>query len=102
MDYKDFGARVRKVRRARNLTLETLAKMVEISPSFLGHIERGTRIASMGTLIAICNELHVSPEYLLRGNLSKYMPPTETDEAARLRAKALEILRHIEQLAEED
>lgn len=72
MDYKDFGARIRAMRRQKSLTQEHLAELVGISASFLGHIERGTRVASLETLVALCNSLDVSPEYLLCASLTSY------------------------------
>lgn len=69
MDYQDLGRRVRTVRRQVGLTQETLAERVGISASFLGHIERGTRAASLETLVALCNELSISPVYLLQASL---------------------------------
>ena len=47
VDYKDLGHRVRTLRRMRDLTQEELAEKLDISASFLGHIERGTRVASL-------------------------------------------------------
>ena len=70
VDYKDFGARVRIIRRKQSLTQEELAEKVGISASFMGHIERGSRIASLETLIALCNALKTSPEYFLTASLS--------------------------------
>ena len=69
MDYKDLGNRVRTVRRQQSLTQEQLAEKVGISASFLGHIERGTRKASLDTVIKLCNALKVSPSILLQDSL---------------------------------
>ena len=69
MDYKDLGTRVRIARRRKSWTQEELAEKVGISASFLGHIERGTRVASLETFVCLCNELCVTPEYLLANNL---------------------------------
>ena len=44
MDYIDLGRRVKELRRKQSLTQEALAEKLDISTSFLGHIERGTRI----------------------------------------------------------
>ncbi|MCH5285896.1 MAG: helix-turn-helix transcriptional regulator [Christensenellaceae bacterium] len=93
MDYKDFGSRIRSVRRHQSLTQETLAERVGISASFLGHIERGTRVASLETLVALCNELNVAPEYLLRASLTgynQYMPEGLSDQT---KTKLRELLR---------
>ena len=72
MDYKDLGSRIRVVRRQKSMTQEQLAEKVGISASFLGHIERGTRVASLETLVLLCNVLNVTPEYLLRASLTNY------------------------------
>lgn len=69
MDYIDLGAKVRACRRAKKLTQIELAEQVGISASFLGHIERGTRVASVDTLVALCNTLQVRADYLLSASL---------------------------------
>ena len=61
VNYQDLGLRVRDARKAKHLTQEQLAEKVGISSSFMGHIERGTRIASIDTLVSVCNVLSVSP-----------------------------------------
>ena len=70
VDYKDLGAQIRARRRIMGLTQEELAEQVGISASFLGHIERGSRVASLETVVALCNVLHVSPQTLLQGSLN--------------------------------
>lgn len=50
VNYQDLGLRVRDARKAKHLTQEQLAEKVGISSSFMGHIERGTRIASIESL----------------------------------------------------
>lgn len=65
MLYKRLGERVREVRRRKDITQADLAKASGISISFVGHIERGTRKASLETFVALCNALQVSPGVLL-------------------------------------
>lgn len=82
MNYQDFGLRVRALRRQMGLTQEELSEQVGISASFMGHIERGTRVASLETLVALCNTLNVNPEYLLQASLSSdayHMPQGLSD-----------------------
>ena len=78
IDYTDMGHRIRIARRKQSLTQEALAEKVGISASFLGHIERGSRIASLETLIALCNTLKTTPNELLRASLddelTEHMP----------------------------
>ena len=93
MDYKDLGNRVRTVRRQQSLTQEQLAEKVGISASFLGHIERGTRVASLETLVAIFNTLNVTPEYLLSASLHTFDQRMPEGLSERERAKLSEFLR---------
>lgn len=50
VDYVALGQRIRSHRCALHLTQEELAERVGISASFLGHIERGSRVLSVETL----------------------------------------------------
>ena len=50
VDYEGVGQRILKQRKAKQLTQEQLAENAGISLSFLGHIERGTRVASVEML----------------------------------------------------
>lgn len=65
MNYAAMGARIRRRRREIGLTQEQLAEAAEVSPSFLGHIERGTRTASIDTLVRLCLALNMSADAVL-------------------------------------
>ena len=67
LDYIKLGMRIRQVRKVRGWSQDVLAKKCGISMSFLGHIERGTRIMSLETLVSICNALDVGADELLWG-----------------------------------
>lgn len=69
MLYKGLGKRIRQQRILAKMTQEKLSEAAGISLSFLGHIERGTRKASLDTLVKICNALKVSPRLLLQDSL---------------------------------
>lgn len=71
IDYADFGMRVRKLRHKQGLTQEELAQQAGISASFLGHLERGTRIPSMETLCMLSNVLKTYPRYFLASGLEE-------------------------------
>ena len=73
VDYKELGKRIRAERIKLNLTQEKLAEKIEISESFLGHIERGDRKLSLETLIKISQTLNISIDYLLLGTMKQ--PP---------------------------
>ena len=69
IDYKDLGSRIRELRRRQSMTQEELAEKAGVSASFMGHIERGTRVASLETLVSLCNALKTSPQHLLAASL---------------------------------
>ena len=67
LDYSRIGQRIRQVRKVKGWSQGTLAEKCGISMSFMGHIERGTRIMSMDTFAGICNALEVKADELLWG-----------------------------------
>lgn len=72
-DYAQIGAKIREARRKLGWSQECLAEKADISPAFVGHIERGTRIMSLETFIKICRALDLSPDYVLFDTL----PPSD-------------------------
>ena len=70
MDYVKLGVRVRQQRELNNLTQGQLARKVGVTGSFIGHIERGEKKASVETVVALCNALEISPSVLLQDSLS--------------------------------
>ena len=60
-----FGENVRKQRRARGLSQETLAHEVDIDVSYLGQIERGERNPTLAIVERIATALQLSPLTLL-------------------------------------
>lgn len=67
LDYAKMGMRIRQVRKAKGWSQEELAKKCGISMSFLGHIERGTRIMSLDTFVSLCQKLDANADELLWG-----------------------------------
>ena len=71
MDYERLGLRVRQQREIKNLTQSQLARKTSVAASFIGHIERGEKKASVETVVALCNALDISPAVLLQDSLSE-------------------------------
>ena len=67
IDYFTMGQRIRARRRELGLTQEKLAERVDISPSFVGHLERGEKIPSLDTVARLCTAMDVSMDYLALG-----------------------------------
>jgi transcriptional regulator with XRE-family HTH domain len=72
-----LGARLRRERDRRGITLRELARRLEVSPSLVSQIETGKTQPSVRTLYAIVSELGVS--------LDEIFSPSEEDEEAEAR-----------------
>ena len=64
MDYYKIGQRVRKIRKAKGLSQENLAEMLDISVTHMSHIETGNTKMSFGLVDKIAEILGVSLDYL--------------------------------------
>ncbi|MDO5547616.1 MAG: helix-turn-helix transcriptional regulator [Eubacteriales bacterium] len=70
IDYNALGCQIRELRKKCGYSQEQLAELCDISTSFLGHIERGTRKMSLETLISLSNALHVTPDVILQNQIT--------------------------------
>ncbi len=95
MDYQYVGAAIRAARRARRLTIEHLAELANVSPSFLGNVERGARVPSLQTMVSLSRALHVSVDALLppAEPPAEPEPPEALDSARQLLSTALMLAR---------
>ncbi|WP_160688236.1 helix-turn-helix transcriptional regulator [Clostridium sp. C2-6-12] len=71
VDFKDVGDRVRTEREKLQISREKFAEILNLSPFFVGQIERGERKMSISTLISVSECLHVSLDYLIFGEVYK-------------------------------
>lgn len=62
-----IGNRIRFVREELSMTRENLSELINITPYFLGQIERGERNMSVKTLIKLSSCLNISIDYLVYG-----------------------------------
>lgn len=65
MDYTILGQNLRAARMRKKYSLCETASIIGITPSFLGHIERGSRRASLNTFLKVCDALHISADVAL-------------------------------------
>ena len=65
MNYFDIGQRVRRYRKAQNLSQEQLAEKIDISVTHMSHIETGNTKLSLPVLVALARELDVRTDDLL-------------------------------------
>ena len=62
-----IGHRIRNERIALGMTQSEFAKLLGISPSYLGALERGTRPVSRSIMNRLNEKTHISYDYLLEG-----------------------------------
>ena len=67
---KTIGERIVEGRKKLGLTRERFAELIGISAYFVGQIERGVRNMSYDTLLKISDCLHLSLDYLVKGEIS--------------------------------
>jgi len=60
-----FAKRVRRLRKSAKLSLEKAAERGDITANFWGDVERGKKVPSLDTIVAMANGLSLSPRILL-------------------------------------
>ena len=65
IDYRLIGRRIRACRRQAHLTQAELAERTGVCQQFIGCLERGKGIPSLGTVMSLCSALEVDPNALL-------------------------------------
>ena len=93
MDAKAVGQRIKAAREKKSMTQEDLAARINISPTHVSVIERGTKILRIDTFVAIANVLEVSADELLVDVVDR----AATGVASNLSA-VIEVLPHEEKM----
>ncbi len=63
-DLQKFGKRLKALRLDHNLTRLELAEILDMSPNFIGMIERGERNTTVENVFKIARALNVKPSNL--------------------------------------
>lgn len=69
ISYRAIGDRIRIEREKFDISREKFAELLNLSPFFVGQIERGERKMSISTLINVSECLHISIDYLIFGEV---------------------------------
>ena len=64
-DYSSIGLHIRKQRKTKKMTQADLAEAVGISVNYVGAIERGEKLPSLETFLAVLNALDLSADAVL-------------------------------------
>ena len=67
IDYVKIGKRIKEGRLHKKLTQEKLSELIDVSPSYISEIERGTSIASLSTVVKLSYVLDLNLDNLVRG-----------------------------------
>lgn len=67
---KMLGIRIKQARIAKDYSQLVLAEKINISPNFLGDIERGIKKPSLDTLVQISNLLNISVDTLISDSIT--------------------------------
>ena len=81
LDYQAIGVRIRRLRKERGLTQQTLAEMSGQEASNISHIERGATKLSLPTLVSVANALEVTVDQILCDSLPASRSVFETEAA---------------------
>ncbi|WP_306350030.1 helix-turn-helix domain-containing protein [Flavobacterium sp. '19STA2R22 D10 B1'] len=70
-----FGLKLRQVRTERNLSLFGLAKLTDLSKSYLNEIEKGKKYPKTDKIVLLAEHLEVSYDHLVSLKLDKNLAP---------------------------
>lgn len=85
VDYVALGNTIRRLRTERKWSQEKLAELSNLTPNFIGYIERAERIPSVASLLSIGCALEVTPNVLLRDSIPKHLYDALLDRPVYLR-----------------
>lgn len=68
INFKIIGIRVREARMYNRMSQAELAERIDMSVSYISHIETAKKRASLETLVRMANVLGVTVDYFLNGN----------------------------------
>lgn len=81
---EDMGKRIGQRRRGLQLRQKALAERLGISGNYLSALEHGKESPSLEVLVRLCNELRVTPDYLLMGAMHSNQIPKNIIDGLRL------------------
>ena len=98
-DYSVIGERIKRARKAKNMTQEKLAEKIDVSIAFLSRIERGSSQINLKRLGQICEILDITEGEILNGTTSKSPKYLDTDFSQLLKTCSSEKQRLIYDVA---
>ena len=87
INFERIGKRIQRRREEMNYTQEKLAEALDVSRNHISTIENGRCKLTIKTLILICRELKVTPDYFLLGTTHEYNPAKDIEDSLLLCTK---------------
>lgn len=84
LDRKEMGRRISKRRKKMGIKQNKLAESIGINSTHLSSIEAGRVTPSLEVLVKLCDELEVTPDYLLEGAMHSNNVPRSILDHLRL------------------
>ena len=105
MDYRSIGSNLRKIRVQNKLRQEDVAERANLSVNYVGAVERGERLPSLETFIALLNSTGASADivlsdvlengYIVKNSLlADKLKSVSKDELARIYDVLEALLKH--------
>lgn len=76
---KEFGNRLRNLRKYKKITQEKLAEMADVDIRQIARLEAGKSLPSISTLLKICNVFSITPNDLLLCDKNIQINSTKSD-----------------------
>lgn len=94
--YIEMGNRIKLRRKELRMKQSELAEKLDISNNHISSIENGREKPSLEILLGICEELKVTPDFLLLGNMHANNIPQDIIDGLRLcNEEDIEFMRKI-------
>lgn len=84
LNFKIIGLRVRESRLQKRMSQAVLAELIDMSVSYISHIETSKKQASLESLVRIANVLGLTVDHLLSGN--------QVNDTAEYRTELVQLL----------
>lgn len=84
IDREEFGRRLRMARQESKITSEQLANACGVNAVFIRQIESGTRLPSLAVFVKICDNLQISPAFLLGNEVKIEVTECGWEELAKI------------------
>ena len=84
LDRKEMGRRISKRRKALGIKQAVLAEKIGVNGNHLSSVETGKVTSSLELFVKICDELGVTPDYLLEGAMHSNNVPQSIVDHLRL------------------